>query len=309
MNIKEKIDLIKKHLPQFSNSQFHIQNEGWSNQVFFVDDHYVFRFPRTQNSFRDLRVEIEILPTLRHNLRGVVDIPNFEFVSTSKENPDFVGYKMIPGDQMRQTCIETMPKDKLKANAEVLGHFLSYLHAYGLNHDISVLSTKPSQADRWVELKENVHTKCTGVLSNNQLNWIDDLINKLIGYATEFMASKVLLHADFSSDHILLDKSTNTITGVIDFGDLEIGDPALDFTGLYTCYGQNFTEEVYKTYEACNTVNKVETHSGIMERAIKVYSLQPPIHLLLYGVEKNNDMYIQEALSQINKFIEEGSNA
>ena len=43
-----------------------------------------------------------------------------------------------------------------------------------------------------------------------------------------FQFETVLIHGDFSSEHVLLDLAEKKVTGIIDFGDAAIGDPAYD---------------------------------------------------------------------------------
>lgn len=309
MNIKGKIDLIKKQLPQFSTSQFQIQNEGWSNQVFCVDNTYIFRFPRTDLSLRDLEVEKVILPQLRENLGEYlydsIEIPHFEFSSKSADEQAFVGYKMIPGVQMRREHVDGMSVEERNRNSQILGFFLSHLHTPSILNNVSILDIKPSQAERWLELKKTVHKKCKHVLTTDQLKWIDVLLNNLSDQSYLYEKHKILLHADFSSDHILFDPTRNTLTGIIDFGDLELGDPALDFTGLYLCYGLVFTQVVLKHYELKNTENNLQTDTGILDRVISLYSKQPCIHQLIHGVEKNSKQEIEEAIKQIDTYMKE----
>lgn len=55
-------------------------------------------------------------------------------------------------------------------------------------------------------------------------------------------------HDDLSSEHILLDEGRGQITGVIDWTDVEIGDPAVDFTGIYHHLGEAGTRQVLAHY-------------------------------------------------------------
>jgi len=48
-------------------------------------------------------------------------------------------------------------------------------------------------------------------------------------------------------EHITVNPKTHTHTGIIDFGDVEIGDPAYDFAFLAK-YGKDFLNWVYETY-------------------------------------------------------------
>jgi aminoglycoside phosphotransferase (APT) family kinase protein len=47
------------------------------------------------------------------------------------------------------------------------------------------------------------------------------------------------LHGDFGGGNILYDPATRRVTGVIDFGGVALGDPAVDIAAL-SCYGEPF---------------------------------------------------------------------
>ena len=57
---------------------------------------------------------------------------------------------------------------------------------------------------------------------------------------------RVVLHADLSRDHILMDR--NSVTGVIDFGDVNWGEADYDFMYLFTDFGVDFAEKVARRY-------------------------------------------------------------
>ena len=38
-----------------------------------------------------------------------------------------------------------------------------------------------------------------------------------------------VIHSDIMPEHIIVNPKTHTLSGIIDFGDIEIGDPAYDF--------------------------------------------------------------------------------
>ncbi|MEK9178969.1 MAG: phosphotransferase, partial [Patescibacteria group bacterium] len=56
-----------------------------------------------------------------------------------------------------------------------------------------------------------------------------------------------IIHADIAPEHIIINPETHRLSGIIDFGDVEIGDPAYDFAFLGR-YGKEFLEKVYETY-------------------------------------------------------------
>lgn len=68
--------------------------------------------------------------------------------------------------------------------------------------------------------------------------YLDELAN--------FSFSPVVIHADFSREHILV--SVGHVTGVIDFSDVSFGDPDYDFSSLFVGVGEDFTLGVGRRY-------------------------------------------------------------
>jgi aminoglycoside phosphotransferase (APT) family kinase protein len=52
---------------------------------------------------------------------------------------------------------------------------------------------------------------------------------------------------DLEDEHVLLDES-GRISGIIDWGDSGLSDPATDFRGLYAWLGENFVRDVLAHY-------------------------------------------------------------
>jgi aminoglycoside 2''-phosphotransferase len=53
---------------------------------------------------------------------------------------------------------------------------------------------------------------------------------------------------DVSPDHVLIDERTGDISGIIDWGDVAIGDPARDFIFLYEDWGDDFLRLALRAY-------------------------------------------------------------
>ncbi|GLC23523.1 phosphotransferase family protein [Roseisolibacter agri] len=61
-------------------------------------------------------------------------------------------------------------------------------------------------------------------------------------------AASVVLHRDLSPDHVLHDPASGRITGILDFGDLAIGDPARDLIFLREDHGEEMLDAVLRRY-------------------------------------------------------------
>lgn len=58
----------------------------------------------------------------------------------------------------------------------------------------------------------------------------------------------MLKHGDFGTTNILFDLPRQMISGILDFGGAGLGDPAYDFAGLLSSYGEAFLQRCIMTY-------------------------------------------------------------
>jgi len=70
----------------------------------------------------------------------------------------------------------------------------------------------------------------------------------------------VLLHADVSPEHVLFDPWREQLSGVIDWGDAAIGDPARDFIFLYEDWSRDFLRSALEAYETNRLERRVLLH-------------------------------------------------
>jgi aminoglycoside phosphotransferase (APT) family kinase protein len=180
---------------------------GYDFEVAIVDDDWVFRFPRRSSVEEALEVEIALLPTLATALP--VDVPLFERISRS---PLFVAYHLIRGEPL------------VDEDSDGVRAFLEALHAL----DASAL---PVERRDWVE----AYRRQCAEFERLVLPLLDtDLrrrAQRLFGEAETLVGFEpVLLHADLGPDHLLV--RDGRLSGVIDWGDARVGDPALDYAWL-----------------------------------------------------------------------------
>ena len=67
---------------------------------------------------------------------------------------------------------------------------------------------------------------------------------------SNFRFPPVVLHADLGKDHIVAEDSS--VSGVLDFGDVNWGDPDYDFMYLFVDFGLQFAIEVARRYGHSN---------------------------------------------------------
>lgn len=110
-----------------------------------------------------------------------------------------------------------------------------------------------------------------------------------------FRFTPALIHRDLAVEHILHDPAHAKLTGVIDWGDTAIGDPALDFTGLLRGAGEAFTERVLAAYA-------LPIDESLRRRA-RFYAAIVPFHALRFGLETGAAEHVAHGLTLLRQRI------
>jgi aminoglycoside phosphotransferase (APT) family kinase protein len=75
---------------------------------------------------------------------------------------------------------------------------------------------------------------------------LDDALKRWAGEPAA--AAECPLHCDLASGHLFFDPASGALCGVIDFGDIAIGDPARDFVHIADDFGEEILDEVLAAY-------------------------------------------------------------
>jgi aminoglycoside phosphotransferase (APT) family kinase protein len=183
--------------------------DGYDFHVAVVDDEWVFRFPRRPGVEEALELEITVLPALAQKLP--VKVPSFEYIS---HDPLFVGYRLIRGRPL------------LDEDAEGVRAFLEALHALDSS---GLLVERHEWVEAYRERCAEFERLVFPVVDSDRRGQAKRLFRE-VETLVDFTPS--LIHADLGPEHLLV--RDGRLTGVIDWGDMRVGDPALDYAWLLT---------------------------------------------------------------------------
>jgi len=290
MDIEQYKRTIEKCLPQFKINSVVPIISGWDNFVLEINGEYIFRFPKRPALEPQLQKEIRLLSELAETLS--VPVPRFKLFWNQKEEwpRQFVGYRKIGGVPLQKEFIKSPQSFYL---AKQLASFLTELHLFPLPKatQLMIPHMTPSQwRQKYVDLYEQVRRRVYPLLEKAEVTettllWEDYLADK-----ANFRFKPVLLHGDLSEEHILCDLDRGVITGIIDWGDACIGDPALDFTWLLD-YGSSFIREVLVGYRG--TIDKT-----LLKRAT-FYSRIGSFIEILFGLDTGDEAHLRQGLTYL----------
>jgi aminoglycoside 2''-phosphotransferase len=280
--------LIRRYFPPIDAASLELMpHPGWGgdSDAWLVDGRWIFRFPRSTDVAKRLAVEICLLPRLALFLP--LPIPRFELIARDEVGqPICVGYPAIPGVPMRPALLQALPVESVKRMAEQLGSFLRALHATPLEQAVACGVMPPAYSPR--ELVERqlrrVEVTIFPVLSADERVWVEQRFQMTLADPVLLAYAPVLCHGDFTSDHILFDRDGQRLTGIIDFGDLTIGDPVGEFTWRAD-YGEHFFERVLAVYGP--------TDRAFAERVMFRINCEP-LGQIAYGLEAGRSEDVAE---------------
>ena len=119
-----------------------------------------------------------------------------------------------------------------------------------------------------------------------------------LGDDTSVFFSPVLIHRDLGIEHVLHDPATSALTGVIDWGDVSIGDPAQDFVGFYRSLGRSFAEQVLASY--------TPPVDDTFWRRVAFYAGLDPFQTVRFGIIDGQQALVAEGLAALRAQLATG---
>ena len=240
MTAKSAKAIITTAFQGFRGAHVELLGEGWDFQVFEVDEGWLFRFPKRESGIAKLNTEYKLLPSLGEWVS--LPVPNYEYFRESHESSSrpFAGYRKLPG--FAGDASKMVDQHGI---AQQLGIFLSRLHTYPVaKARVAGVPEKRDLVVFWRNRSLEQLRKLDG------LNVNMDLLRSYLENDTpmSFEGSVCLVHNDLWAEHILVNSRSGGVSGIIDWGDTAIGDPAIDFACLYTWYGESWLENVLVHY-------------------------------------------------------------
>jgi aminoglycoside phosphotransferase (APT) family kinase protein len=238
--------LIESQFPSLMIVSLRYLHEGWDSAAFLVNEEWVFRFPKRRERQAWLASEVAMLQLLgTRRLELSIPAPVYLGKPSSLFPCGFMGYRLLAGRQGDEVDLKEVDRE---VSARRLGEFLGVLHSIDVKEAESLGARryefttqelleklKKTRETLWPALSEELREACRPFLEGT--------------LAVPALAKRppCLVHGDLADEHLLLDE-LGRITGVIDWGDACLSDPAVDFSGLYAWLGEAFVGEVLKHY-------------------------------------------------------------
>jgi aminoglycoside 2''-phosphotransferase len=234
--------IISSEIPSLAIRSAAPIGEGWTATAWRVNEDLVFKFPKKSWVWDDLDRELSVLPYLS----ALLPLPVPEYLHTVRESGSaphgFVVYRYLAGNAVDPCALAASERTAL---AQTLARFLRALH------DIDTAPVAPMlpRDDEYAVARQSQRDAATSIspgLSPAERSRLRAVFAEHLSDRRNFNQRVVIVHADLSADHIL--HVGASVTGIIDWGDVSLGDPDYDFNYLYEEFGETFVRETAAYY-------------------------------------------------------------
>ncbi len=279
------LQLIKEQFPELCAENIRLLGVGWDNTAFVINEDLIFRFPRREIALPLLEAEWCILPKLAPRLPVPIPMPKWKGSPTIRFPWPFIGYRMIPGFT---ACYANLTEDQRASLAEPIARFLLILHATPRSEiaGCHIPGDNLSRIDGTVltaKIKKSIEElSLLGLLESREQ--LESLVKKLQNFRAPI--SSCVVHGDFYVRHLLVNEK-HQLVGVIDWGDVHLGDPAIDLAIAHSFLPVRAHNQFKKAYGEISD----ETWALAKLRAIHSSTL-----LVLFGHYSGDPIIMREGL-------------
>lgn len=240
--LADYLSIVKNYYPNIKKCNIVSQDYGWDYFVLIVHNKIVFRFPRDERASKSSHVQAQFTKAFDRYSNLSIPQPKIH-----KDNGIYATYPLIKGDPLKPIWLRRCKPSNQNKIAQELGIFLKRLHSFSipLAQKIGVQRRQACLVPHDSTAYFKIHLK--PFITSSEWEKVKKRLKEIRGIITQSNFTPVVTHNDITSQHILFDRKKEKLLGIIDFGDLAIGDPATDFFRLHI-YPKNFVKEIQLAY-------------------------------------------------------------
>lgn len=281
-SIADVRDVLAVHLPGHRVGSVVELGAGLDNVVYEVDGELVVRFSGEPDPVRRAALvghEARLLAAVAR----VCPVPVPEPVFTAAE-AGCLAYVKLPGVPLSELP-GSGRSEHGEAIASVLGELLAALHAEPVDRWRGLVDTDDQPPAEWLREAGELYRAVAGHVPVARRSAVESFLDAPPPQRGQAL---VFSHNDLGIEHVLVDPVGWTVTGVIDWSDAALVDPAYDFGLLYRDLGPAALRAALRSYRA-------DTAAALVERAV-FYARCSVFEDLAYGVDTGRDGYLTRSL-------------
>ena len=224
--------LLAEQFPELELRAVRLVGEGFDNAVWLIDEEWAFRFPRRAIAVSLVARELALLTRVAPLLPVAVPVPAFVGTQSARFPRPFFGHRLLPGSELADANLADSDRARLGVD---VGRFLRTLHSPSTRELVDAGHALPVDPNRRADMPFRVRMTRERLDALPGLEPASRSAAERILSAAEGLApspARVLCHGDLHVRHVLVDRGE--LTGVIDWGDVCVGDPSIDLLFVWS---------------------------------------------------------------------------
>jgi aminoglycoside phosphotransferase (APT) family kinase protein len=291
MNVGVVRDLVSVHVPDVAVTDVVPCGEGLDNVAFDVNGELIVRF-RKEPGVAERAALVTAEAALLDEIAGAlpVAVPATVFVDAEL---GCLAYRKLPGTPLLQQPRAAWPA-WAQIMGEVLGRSLAAMHALSPVRMAAFVGTDDAPLAEWrADAAELYREVAIGVPASDRAA----IETFLAAEPPPPTARLAFSHNDLGIEHVLVEPGTGAITGIIDWSDAAVVDPAYDVGLLYRDLGRVALDALLRCGVGAND-------DGMRERAV-FYARCSVLEDLAYGCETGRTTYVDKSLTALGWLFEQ----
>jgi aminoglycoside 2''-phosphotransferase len=291
-----RLALARTH-PNLARLPIEPLGTGWAFWAYRAGD-AVLRFPKDPEFTRTLGVEAAVMRELASTLPLPVAV--IEVHADGPHGLPFTSHRFVPG-----VSVKDLQRPLAPDAGAVLGRFMRAMHAFPVERavELGIAYEAPEgrRKKRRRILNEEIVPRVFPVISATAREHVIATFEAYLRDDPNFDYTPVVSHGDLDDWNVLADPETGELSGVADWGDITISDPAGDFTvSLYGGFGKRgiSVPDLIHAYG----ISKAELDKMRPRCRFSAYCW--PLWEVLYGLDTRDDAAVKRGIEFLYETID-----
>ncbi len=221
---------------------------GFSNLIYEMPDGNVCRVPRTPEAREASQRQRQFLPQLAACLPVPIPVP-------SKCDGETMVYRKMEGEPLQPGMLQSLDANRIAGD---MAAFMSALHSIPAESAKQWGVPSESRTAKLLAAADRVLPVIPNEWRRHASAWREQFI--------EMPHPDVPIHGDLWHENVLINRESGHVSGILDFDETSIGDPAWDLATQLHC-GRAFAQLVFEAY--------AHKDNSLWKRAEALFQLRP----------------------------------
>lgn len=236
--------VLRYSVPGADPDDIAIVGGGWDNDVWRAGDLYL-RFPRRHEVVARDRREMNFLNQLQPSFP--FDVPRETTERPADDLFPYPWFTFLPVEGIRWDRAD-YDAGELELLSRDIAEALTALHGFEIRHarKLGFEDNRETPAI-WMDGLRTQRRTLQRVLPRSTMKrWLPFLAGDFVVPGCPDAVR--VIHNDMGGAHVRVDQTSKRLVGLIDFGDVTIGDPCIDLVGFFVERGMDFVDEIVARY-------------------------------------------------------------